>query len=750
MDMLSEIYQEKIMNNSARIGVINMIPKAGKDSRFLTSLRPITLINSDCKIIEKAIANRMEPAMKYIISKDQRGFLKSRRISSNIRMVLELMNFTEKHDLSSFILSLDFQKCFDKIEFCALIGALKHFGFPEYIQRWTEILYTGFKVNTQNNGYFSNRIDIQRGIHQGGPCSSLYFLICAEIMSIMIKTDTEIKGIPINEFLNVLSQYADDADIFSLYDQGSYNQIFKNMESFKRMSGFTLNYDKTSIFRMGSIKNSDARLISQRVVSWTNEPINILGIWISNNQTEILKLNYDPLLTKVKLLLLDWNKRRLSLMEKVTVINMLIASIFMYRMTVLPMMSEKKEKSINAAISKFIWNGARPKILQNILTLPKDKGGLNLCDLERKNKALKIGWVQILHKDEKLANVVYANLCNVMKEKLWNCNIETRDLKYLTTDTFWMEVFGAWNEYKNLCDTTSMTNEQIIWLNSQIRINGEPILWKDVIKNGLIYVNQHSYEGGTTISIRKAMDQYGLSLMRYNSIISAIPREWKQFFKKNHKDSEPIWHIFYETACARINLTGHAYINMARQSENIKLKSSKWSKDLGEDFSSEDLITECKCICLVTNIPKYRSFQYRLLHRALVMNTNLHKWKLREDDKCSFCGKELETFRHFFIFCKVVEQLWCSLEEFMMQFDQQQIDFSIHNVICNKIIKDPRNVKNYICLLFKQYLYRQRCFKKQPKLVEFKQLVWHTKNIEKYIAERNEKLNYFRKKWGEL
>ena len=68
---------------------------------------------------------------------------------------------------------------------------------------WTKILYPNFKANTQNSCNFSGKFSINRGVHQGGPCSSLYFLICAETMAILIKEDVKIKGISVNEFLNV-------------------------------------------------------------------------------------------------------------------------------------------------------------------------------------------------------------------------------------------------------------------------------------------------------------------------------------------------------------------------------------------------------------------------------------------------------------------------------------------------------------------------------------------------------------------
>ena len=48
-----KIYQQRCLNPSANMGVISLIPKAGKDTRFVKNLRPITLLNSDYKIIEK-------------------------------------------------------------------------------------------------------------------------------------------------------------------------------------------------------------------------------------------------------------------------------------------------------------------------------------------------------------------------------------------------------------------------------------------------------------------------------------------------------------------------------------------------------------------------------------------------------------------------------------------------------------------------------------------------------------------------
>ena len=46
--------------------------------------------------------------------------MKNRRISVNIRKIFDLMLMTEKDETEAIILSLDFKKCFDKIDFSAI------------------------------------------------------------------------------------------------------------------------------------------------------------------------------------------------------------------------------------------------------------------------------------------------------------------------------------------------------------------------------------------------------------------------------------------------------------------------------------------------------------------------------------------------------------------------------------------------------------------------------------------------------
>ena len=124
------------------------------------------------------------------------------------------------------------------------------------------------------------------------------------------------------------------------------------------MSGFTLNYDKTSVMRIGSLRNSNAVLFTKRTVSWTNEPVNILGVWVSTNLSETVEKNYSEIVAKARQVLKKWKSKKASLFGKIMLVNTLISSLFVYRMTVLPRMPTSLLSEIKKDILHFIWNGA--------------------------------------------------------------------------------------------------------------------------------------------------------------------------------------------------------------------------------------------------------------------------------------------------------------------------------------------------------------------------------------------------------
>ena len=63
----------------------------------------------------KCIAIRLKLVLTKIISENQCGFINGQNIGDNIRSRLEVIDLTEKENLSCIIVSIDFEKAVDTI-----------------------------------------------------------------------------------------------------------------------------------------------------------------------------------------------------------------------------------------------------------------------------------------------------------------------------------------------------------------------------------------------------------------------------------------------------------------------------------------------------------------------------------------------------------------------------------------------------------------------------------------------------------
>ena len=85
----------------------------------------------------------------------------------------------------------------------------------------------------------------------------ILFIIAAEVLAISIRSNEEIKGIVIGDKEYKIKQFADDSQTMSIYERNSINATIKNFLDYGKVSGSTINYDKSAdILRIGSIKNT--------------------------------------------------------------------------------------------------------------------------------------------------------------------------------------------------------------------------------------------------------------------------------------------------------------------------------------------------------------------------------------------------------------------------------------------------------------------------------------------------------------
>ena len=199
-----------VLSITQREGIITCIPKGNKPRHFLTNYRPISLLNCVYKIASGSIANRIKGTLKELIHKDQTGFIAGRYIGENTRLIYDIMDHTEQNSLPGLLLLVDFEKAFDSVSWSFIYKVLEYFGFGQSIISWVKLFNNNAKLRINQGGNLSSFFNIGRGCRQGDPISPFLFILCAEILAIMIRKNRNIKGIIINDKEHKLSQYADD------------------------------------------------------------------------------------------------------------------------------------------------------------------------------------------------------------------------------------------------------------------------------------------------------------------------------------------------------------------------------------------------------------------------------------------------------------------------------------------------------------------------------------------------------------
>ena len=435
------------------------------------------------------------------------------------------------------------------------------------------------------------------------------------------------------------------------------------------------------------------------------------------------------------------------------VVNTLVASLFVHKMMVLPEIPTNIVKKMENLIRNFLWGGKKAKIAYKILQNPKNQGGLNLVDLRKRDIALKATWPKILHGEPEYETLVYSIMkCQTLKENIWRCNLKPEDVNSIGIENpFWVDVLQAWANYNYYHDFK--IENQIIWHNSNILIGGKTVAWREAIQNGLLYVHQ-LFENMEVKKYAQVLEQYKIDQLRYNSLISAIPTEWKSFFQQTPKELFlPLAPHTFDSVIAKdnFNLSRKVYAYMAEDAMLLHNKFIKWRNDLGPEFDKTlyEFGQMHSDIYKFTNVPKYRSFQYRLMQRGLITNIQLQKWNIKQTNLCTFCNQEPETLTHLFHLCPKVMDLWGKIAEYIQNRYQMEVDLTnTTKIIFNAINGKKNHIVNFIALLTKQFIYRQRCLGNELHYPVLRAHIARTESLEKYIAIKNSKLVLHIRKWN--
>lgn len=746
--------EQKKLHKSANYGIISLLPKKERDPRQIANWRPIMLLNTDYKILAKLLADRLKRILPIIIDKDQTGYMENRYIGTNVRKFLDLMEITEREDISALAISIDSQKAFDSIEHSAIRKAFQYFNISENFFSWVEILLKDIKCCTINNGWTSEYFHPTRATPQGSPISGYLFIITIELLADQIRANKKIKGIRVGNTEFKIAQFADDLTVFMHFDQQSLTELEKILENFRKFSGLKVNYDKTSIYRMGSIKGKNIRLESNQPFKWVNKIV-ILGIIIADDK--ILELNYDEMLEKASQICNSWENQSMSLLGKVLVINTFIASQFYYRMSILGNLPAVYENKYNRLIRDFLWNQGKPKIKLKALQTHKNVGGAGLIDLRKKDLAAKSQWIPRAFGDQKLA-VLAEYFLPAAGKLLWKSNLKKSDVKKIVgVDSFWKDVSISWAEstFHEPREKQEVL-DQYLWFNSWIRKRGKPYTIHNLRSHGVNYVKQLLHEDNTRFLTGDELNQkYNTRIdhVTYRGLITALHNIWAHILFGLQDENEDSAGKFQKSELLK-NIVTTKKVSTLLYRELVQSVNSfdeyflKWQGIITQNIDREMYEQARQNIYCLTKNTKLRSFQFRYLCHSITTNKQLKKWGISDTDRCTFCRDHYETQEHLFLRCEHVKIFW---QRLMSWYEcKTNTEVEMNDLIIS--FHSSRKVTAFDCviLIAKQYIYAIRCMDKELNIYNFRKHLFKHMRMEKYLAIKLGKQQSFIKLWAPL
>jgi hypothetical protein len=243
-------------NSSFNLINLFFFPKG--DSNHPSKLRPISVSNSDNRIIANVVRSLISPAIGEILDKSQRGFLARRSIEDNILGVNQAFysHLESKSDLH--VLLHDFEKAYDSASRRFLFAVLKRVGTPDWIVRILELLFTKVSATPILSGPHKTTINMPNGLKQGCPLSPILFNLLLDPLLTKLAQANELTW-----------GYADDLAL-AVTELRTLGPLLQHIEAFNAASGSSSSPTKTYIVSTRQVSQAE----QQRHVpqSWTIQP----------------------------------------------------------------------------------------------------------------------------------------------------------------------------------------------------------------------------------------------------------------------------------------------------------------------------------------------------------------------------------------------------------------------------------------------------------------------------------------------
>ena len=371
-----------------------------KDHADIANYRPITILNSDYKVLTKLLTRRLTEVAPRLVHEDQAGFITGRHATNHTELANLVIHSCAVKGVNGAIVSLDQEKAYDRVMHDFLWKTLDKLNFPTRFTGLIRTLYESARTTVMINGVQSPKFDIIRGVRQGDPLSCLLFNLAIESLACMIRKANlhglrlSASGGPVK-----LTLFADNTTVF-LSERDDITTLNAILDKWCTASGAKFNTEKTVIIPVGTPEYHRQVIESHKLsqpfppfppalrIAQDGEPVRILGCFVGNSVKQ--EAIWVPTIDRITASLAQWGKSHPTIIGRCLIVNMEVGGCTQY-LSYVQGMPLSVEKRLTKLIGDFVWDN-RPSHPINLPTLSKPlcEGGLKLLDLRARNEAIEL------------------------------------------------------------------------------------------------------------------------------------------------------------------------------------------------------------------------------------------------------------------------------------------------------------------------------------------------------------------------
>ncbi|CAI5780611.1 Hypothetical predicted protein [Podarcis lilfordi] len=344
-----------------------------------------------------------------------------------------------------------------------------------------------------------------------------------------------------------------------------------------------------------------------------------------------------------------WSNLKLSLLGRIVAIKMNVLPRMLFLFQTLQIVDKMDcFKRWQKDISKFVWQGKKPRIKFKILTDAKEIGGFALPDLKLYYESAAFCWLKewLLLENTDILDLEGFNNVFGWHAYLWYDKVKAH--KAFRNHIVRKALFNVWLRYKDLLENKTprwlspMEAKALKKLNMEVKW---PKYWEILEQDG-DRLKLQSFE-----KLKNKVRDW----LHYYQIMEAFKLDRKNGFQVERSKLET---ELLEPKTKNLSRMYNLLLKWNTQDETVKSAMIKWAQDIGHNIMFADWEQLWTTGMKFTACNALRENVMKMIYRWYITPVKLAKIYHLPDNKCWKCKETEGTFFHLWWTCPKIKAFW--------------------------------------------------------------------------------------------